>query len=60
MGFVQMANDIDIHLLLQKNIVLWLIIKYIFVIIYYFIAPRILAKDVLHYRCRKEGKNRKK
>jgi len=61
MGFVQMTSDIDIHLLLQKYIVLWLIIKYIFIIIYYFIAPRVLAKDVLHSSYyRKEGRNLKK
>ena len=56
-----MTSDIDIHLLLQKNIVSWLIIKYIFIKIYCFIAPLILAQDFLHSsHYRKGGRNLKK
>jgi hypothetical protein len=61
MGFVQMTSDIDIHLILQESIVSWLIIKHIFLIIYYFIAPRVLVKGVLHsIYYSKEGGNLKK
>jgi len=44
MGFVQMTSDIDILLLLQKNIVLWLIIKYTFIIIYFFFGAPYTGK----------------
>ena len=56
-----MTSDIDIHLLLQKNVMSWLIIKCIFIKIHYFNCVPMLGKDIPHSSySRNKGESLKK